>query len=281
MSKKSPKSIIDFGDEEIGIYIDEEGIKSVKIDELDLNNIHPYNIDDNKWGVKIIVLGKPGFGKTSLIESIMLYKSHICPVAQIFSGTETVNHYYKNKATDISIFNDLNIKAMEEFAKRQNIAKKYLPNPWAMQILDDVTDEPAILKKHPFGAYYKKGRHWNMIHIMAVQYAMDIPTGLRSCVDYIFILANSIKSEREKLYENFASGCIPTFQDFCDILDQLTEDHTALVIDNTSQSNKLHDRVFFYKADLSRVPPDFRVGCKEAHEFNEDRLDPNYNPPLL
>jgi hypothetical protein len=165
---------------------------------------------------------------------------------------------------------------MEDFAKRQNIARQYLPNPWAFQILDDVTDDPYVLKKKPLGAYYRKGRHWAMIHVNAAQYSMDIPAGMRSCIDYIFILANFIISEREKLYENFASGAIPTYQDFCDLMDQLTEDHTALVIDNTSTSPIITQRVFFFKADLSRVPKNFKVGCNDAFDFHKNRMNPDY-----
>jgi hypothetical protein len=278
---RSPKLQFIDHDSACGIENDEDGDRFVHIKEFDMNTMHPHHVKDLEHGVKILIIGKPGRGKSRVIESIMLYKAHICPVSQIFSGTENVNHFYKERSTNITIYNELDLKCMENFAKRQNIARKYLDNPWAIQILDDVTDEPNMLRKPPFGAYYKKGRHWAMIHVCAVQYPMDIPTGLRSCVDYIFIMANSILSEREKLYENFASGCIPSFKDFGDILDQVTEDFTALVIDNTSQSAVITDRVFFYKADISRVPPNFKVGSRDAIEFHNARMDPTFTESFL
>lgn len=281
MAKRSPKLKFVNHDEACGITVDEVDNRFIEIKEFDMNQMHPWDINDLERGVKCIVVGHPGYGKSRIIESIMLYKSHICPVSQIFSGTENVNHFYRERSTDITIFNELDLKAMENFAKRQNIARQYLPNPWAMQVLDDVTDEPSILRKMPFGAFYKKGRHWAMVMVQAVQYPMDIPTGLRSCVDYIFILANGIISEREKIYENFASGCIPSYQDFCDIMDQLTEDHTALVIDNVSQSPIISERVFYFRANLDRIPKDFKVGCNDAFDFQQSRFDSNYKESYL
>jgi hypothetical protein len=170
---------------------------------------------------------------------------------------------------------------MEDTAKRQSIATQYLPNPWILQVLDDVTDDASILRKHPFGPYYRKLRHWRMIHINAAQYPMDVPAGLRSCIDYVFIMANAIIAEREKIYENFASGAIPTFQDFCDLMDELTQDHTALVIDNISQSPIISDRVFYFRGNLNRVPKDFKIGCREAWDFDADRRDPAYVASFL
>lgn len=268
-------------DEAAGIVKNDEGERFVEIHEFDMNNMHPHSADDLKHGVKIFIVGKPGFGKSQIIESILLYKGHICPVAQIFSGTENVNHFYRDKSTYITTFNNLDMKAMDNFAKRQNIARQYLENPWAFQVLDDVTDDPYILKDSLFGSYFKKGRHWAMIMINAVQYCMDIPSGLRSCVDYIFLLANGIPAERQKLYDNFASGAIPTYKDFCDIMDQITGDYNALVIDNTNTSPFIKDRVFYFKADISRVPPNFKVGCPDAYDFNEERLNKNYRESFL
>lgn len=268
-------------DTDAGIYRDENGKRTIDIGEWDMNRMHPHNVDDLEHGSKVIIIGKPGLGKSRVTQAIMMYKAHICPVGQFFSGTETVNHFYEEMVPSVLVYNDLNIKAMETFAKRQDIARKYLPNPWAIQVLDDVTDDPSVLGKPPFGAYFRKGRHWAMIHIECVQYPMDLKPAMRSCVDYIFLMANGILSERQKLYENFGSGSIPTFQDFCDIMDGITEDHTALVIDNTIHSNNVKDRIFYFRADLDRIPRDWKFGCNDAWKFSEDRVDTNYNPSVI
>lgn len=275
MSNKS-KIVFESSDEDTGIVENEDGSRTVFIKEFDLNKMHPLDANDLESGVKIVVIGKPKTGKSTIIEQIMLYKAHICPVSQIFSGTEDTNHFYAPRSTDITVFEKLDTKAVENFIKRQKIARQYLTNPWAMQILDDCTDDPSIIKTPLFQAIYKRGRHFNMINVNGVQYPMDLGVSIRSCVDYCFLMSNSILSERKKLYENFASGCIPSFRDFCDIMDQVCENHTALVINNMCESNKLEDRLFYFRADKTRIPPNFKLGSHDSFEFDTQRRDPNY-----
>ena len=59
-------------------------------------------------------------------------------------------------------------------------------------------------------------------------------------------------------------------------MDQLTNDFTALVINNRSTSNKLEDCVFYYKADLSRIPINWKFGAGSFWQYNHDRLNPNF-----
>jgi len=84
---------------------------------------------------------------------------------------------------------------------------------------------------------------------------------------------------RRILWENYAS-CIPDFKDFCQVLDQLTDDYTALYINNATQSNDISDCIFWYKAP----PPDgssWKFGCEEFWMHHEDRFDSNYTPPVV
>ena len=43
-------------------------------------------------------------------------------------------------------------------------------------------------------------------------------------------------------------------------MDQCTQNYECLVIDNTSQSNKIEDCIFWYKAEMHG---DFRIGAPE------------------
>jgi hypothetical protein len=222
-----------------------------------------------------VVIGKPGSGKSSLIQDIVAHKAHIIPVSQVFSGTEESNHFYSEKMPPITIFNKLDMGAIKNFVERQDQAKKFLKNPWALQIIDDCTDNPKILRDPVFQAYYKNGRHWKMLHILSLQYCLDVSPAIRTCIDYTFILKEGSKITREKLWKNYGS-CIEDFADFCQLMDQLTNDFTALVINNRSTSNKLEDCVFYYKADLSRIPINWKFGAGSFWQFNHDRLNQNF-----
>ena len=64
-------------------------------------------------------------------------------------------------------------------------------------------------------------------------------------------------------------------------MDTVTEDYTALVINNTVQSNKIEDCVFWYKANPNRLPSNWKFGHPSAWEFNKERMDPNYHDPFI
>jgi hypothetical protein len=213
-------------------------------------------------------------GKSTIIQDIVASKSHIAACAQIFSGTEDSNHYYSEKFAPCCVYNKLDMDAIKNFIVRQKAAKRFLPNPWAVQIIDDCTDDPSQLRHPVFQAYYKNGRHWNMIHILSLQYCLDILPSIRTNIDYTFILRETNQRNRKGLYENYA-GCIPNYQMFQEIMDAVTEDFTALVINNRVQSNKIEDCVFWYKAKPDRLPPTWKFGHPLSWMHNDSRMDPN------
>ena len=258
----------------------EDDEDSIEIREFDLNSMPPFSQKDEKNGVKIVVIGKPGTGKSTIIQDIVASKAHIATCAQIFSGTEDSNHYYSEKFAPCCVHNKLDMDAIKNFIVRQKLAKKFLPNAWAVQIIDDCTDDPSQLRDPIFQAYYKNGRHWNMIHILSLQYSLDILPSIRTNIDYTFILRETNQRNRKALHENYA-GCIPSYQMFQDIMDTITEDYTALVINNRVQSNKIEDCVFWYKAKPDRLPPNWKFGHPVSWEFNAERLDPSSSDPLI
>jgi hypothetical protein len=217
-------------------------------------------------------------GKSSIITSIVDSKKHIIPVSQIFSGTEDSNGFYCTKFPSVTIFNDIkDLKPLEDFVTRQKFAKRYLYNPWAVQIIDDCTDDPKILTRPLFQSYYKNGRHWKMLQILSLQYCLDIKPVIRTNIDYTFILRETNKKNRKSLFENYAS-CVDNLRDFESLLDQLTTDYCSMVIVNRNQSNSIEDCVRWYKADLDKIK-NFKFGCEDFWLFNNQRLEEKYTEP--
>ena len=70
----------------------------LKIKELNPDIIAPitkkYN-DPEYGGSKIVVCGKPGTGKTTLITSLLYAKKHIIPTGIVMSGSEDSNGHYR------------------------------------------------------------------------------------------------------------------------------------------------------------------------------------------
>ncbi len=91
---------------------------------------------------------------------------------------------------------------------------------------------------------------------------------IRTNVDGTFILREPNLKNRKALWENYA-GIIPDFNTFCSILDQITDDYTALFVLNQTQGNRLEDCIFWYKA--KPVKKNFKFGSKDYWKFHKQR----------
>lgn len=253
----------------------EDDETTIMINELDLNTIPPLTdkmFDHDHGGPKLVVIGKPGTGKTTLIEAVIHSKSHIIPCGVAMSGTEDSNGFYSRIFPDTFIYNNLEESKVEDFIKRQKLAKKHLKNPWGLLLIDDCTDDPKIFTKPLFQGLFKNGRHWKIMFILSLQYCMDIRPVIRNSIDGTFILRETNLKSRRALWENYA-GCIPDFSTFCDIMDGITGDHTALFINNMIDTGNWQDRIFWYKADPNKSSG-LKLGCQDYWDFHTARFDP-------
>jgi hypothetical protein len=126
------------------------------------------------------------------------------------------------------------------------------------------------------------GRHWKIMLVITMQYPLGVPPNLRTNIDYTFILREPYITNRKRIYENYA-GMFTTFESFCQVMDQCTENYECLVIANNAKSNKLEDQIFWYKASAHN---DFRLGSNEFWEMSkdlnsDDDEDEQYNPKAL
>jgi len=260
---------------------DSSPTQKIRIRELDLELISPNTktyMNPDQGGHKIVVIGKPGTGKTTLISSIMYSKKHLIPVGIVMSGTEDSNGHYRKMFPSTFVYNKYDEEQIKKFVSRQKLAKKHLTNPWAIILLEDCTDEPAIFRRPTQLGMYKNGRHFKMLYIVSLQYCLDVRPAIRTNVDGVFILRETNLKNRRSLYENYAS-IIPDFKLFCELMDQLTDDFTAMYIHNAIQTNKWQDCVFWYKG--RPIPDGFKFGCPDYWNFHFERYNPEYVDPLF
>ena len=259
---------------------------SLELKKFDMKSIQ-FKPNENK-GPVVVLIGKRDTGKSFLVRDLLYYQQDI-PIGTVISGTEEGNGFYNKMVPRLFIHNEYNTAIIENILKRQkNVLKQVKKemetykrttiDPRAFVILDDCLYDSTWTRDKMMRLLFMNGRHWKVMLVITMQYPLGIPPTLRTNIDYVFILRENYIANRKRIYENYA-GMFPTFESFCQVMDQCTENYECLVINNNSKSNKLTDQVFWYKAEGHS---DFRLGSKEFWELSkdlpEDELEEEYDP---
>lgn len=246
----------------------------LKLDKFSMKQI-TFNPNENK-GPVIILLGKRDTGKSFLIADLLYYHQDI-PIGTVISGTEASNGFFSKHVPRLFIHDEYNTGIIENILKRQKMILKRVKkekqayghskiDPRAFIILDDCLYDNSWAKDKLMRLLFMNGRHWKLMLVISMQYPLGIPPNLRSNIDYVFILRENYISNRKRIYEHYA-GMFPTFESFCQVMDQCTENYECLVIDNNSKSNQLKDQIYWYKA---QAHGDFKLGSKQFWELSKD-----------
>jgi hypothetical protein len=259
---------------------------TLELKKFDMKSIS-FKATENK-GPVVVLIGKRDTGKTFLVRDVLYHQQDI-PIGTVISGTEEGNGFYSKLVPKVFIHNEYNTAIVENILKRQRTVLKQIKkeietykktniDPRTFVILDDCLYDNTWARDKLMRLMFMNGRHWKIMLIITMQFPLGIPPTLRTNIDFVFILRENYISNRKRIYENYA-GMFPTFEAFCQVMDQCTENYECLVINNNSKSNKLTDQVFWYKADSHN---DFRLGSKEYWELskgiNSDDEDEKYDP---
>ena len=231
-----------------------------------------FDINDIKDDKVVVLIGKRDTGKSFLCKDILYHHSSI-PVGQVISGTEAANEFYSKMVPKLFIHEEYSPQIIQNILKRQKMMiekcrESQNVDPRAFLVLDDCLYDNTWTKDKNVRSLFMNGRHFKILFMITMQYALGIPPNLRTNIDYVFILRENYVSNRKRLYEHYA-GMFPNFEMFCQVMDQCTENYECLVINNNAKSNKLKDQVFWYKAEPRE---DVKLGSREYWDFSEQRL---------
>ena len=259
---------------------------TLDLKKFDMRNIS-FRPDENK-GPVIVLIGRRDTGKSFLVKDLLYYHQDI-PIGTVISGTEAGNGFFAEHIPKLFIHDEYQTAIIENILKRQRTVlkqikkemeayKKTTIDPRAFVILDDCLYDNKWTKDKMMRLLFMNGRHWKIMLVITMQYPLGIPPNLRTNIDYVFILREPYIANRKRIWENYA-GMFPTFESFCQVMDQCTENFECLVINNNSKSNKLNDQIFWYKAQNHSG---FKLGSKEfweiSKDLNSDDEDEMYDP---
>lgn len=241
----------------------------------------------------LVFIGKRNTGKTQLVLDY-LYHNQDIPFCTCISPTDDFNPTFRHHIPSRFIFDTYTPELIESFVKRQkNIVKKMKQaqagtgdprykdiDPRGLLIMDDcLADAKDWANDKNLQFIFMNGRHPKITFILTMQYQLGIKPGLRENVDYYFLCKQPKRVEKDKLWKYYA-GMFPTLEMFIQVHNQMTTDYGCMVIDNTSQSDKLEEQVYYYKATL-RDPNSFTICYDEFWKNNEDYINNGDGPAAV
>ena len=149
-----------------------------------------FNMKKIKDDEVVVLIGKRNTGKSFLTRDL-LYHHRDLPAGTVISPTEGANKFYSHMIPPILIHEEYSNSITQNFMKRQKTLKKQLKegdntDNRAFLILDDCLYDNTWKNDKQIREIFMNGRHWGIMFVLIMQYALGIPPNLRANIDYVF-----------------------------------------------------------------------------------------------
>lgn len=210
--------------------------------------IRKFSMDSMKPNRVILIIGKRGTGKSTLLKDIMYHLRKRVDTGFAFSPTHDTQVMFEDFLPRSHIYNEYSLETIRNIVSCMESLKEQGKEKSISVSLDDCMFDKGIMKTKEMREIHMNGRHLNMWLINSIQYMLDIGPDLRSQIDYVFCLKENIINARRKLHQYFF-GVFDKYEDFSLVFDKCTANHECLVLDNTTPHTNISDSIFYYKAD--------------------------------
>lgn len=230
-------------------------------------DIKYFNPATMRPGSVVLVVGRRNSGKSTLVADLLSYQRH-CRRGVCVSATERANPFWGKYIPQCFIDYEYSDNVTKKLFKMQARVKKQKGEVEpAFAIYDDCLFDRNFMKSKQTRRLFMNGRHDKINVLVTAQWLVDIPPSLRGNCDYLFVLKDNIKVNRERVYKYFA-GMFDNFATFDHTMQACTQNFEALVLDLGSLSYEINESVFFYKATPGLQ---YRVGAPEYWNFSDKR----------
>lgn len=199
----------------------------------------------------LLTIGRRNCGKSFLVKDFLYFNKDISSGIVI---TPKKNFYEKIMPSNL-IYNDYDKNIIENLIKKQKekqLINKNKIDDTEFLILDNCLYD---FKNDEIKELILSCKYLKIKFMLTIQISSSLSSNLRSNIDYVIILKENIN--RKMLYEHYLKT-FTTLDIFNELMDKYTENYGCLVINCKTESKKLEDKIFWYKADDYG---DFRI-CK-------------------
>ena len=220
--------------------------------------IKRFNIDEIKIPFRIIISSKSNSGKSTYCKYLLYKLSNKFDRVYIISYTSE-DGYDEIASKYFDYFDQTiigNIIKHQEKKKTMDINPKYPKEshrkyvykyPPVCIILDDLCGNVNMVYSQAIDKIYATGRHYNISIILITQKFHAVSNLIRTNASYIILFSHTNKMQIKQLSEEYNS--LGSYNEFKKLLDDVTEDYGALIIDNTT--NKLK---YYWDAAPKKIP---------------------------
>jgi hypothetical protein len=229
-------------------------------------NIKKYDPTKAPEHMVVVAIAKRRSGKSFLIKDWLYHHRNRFFAGIVMSGTEEGNRFYEREVgiPPPFIYNDFDEPALQRLVDRQRAMTVDGTAKSVYVILDDLAFDRKVWSKPLIRQLLMNGRHWKISVYISLQYFLEVSPAFRANIDIIVLLKDNL--HREKLYKTFFQ-MLPNFGTFNQIMDACTMDYKALILDNSSNSTKINECMYWYKA---KPRPPFRIGHSMFYEYSKD-----------
>lgn len=219
--------------------------------------IKKFSIDTMKQDRTILIVGKRGTGKSTLLKDVMYHLRKKVDIAFAMTPTLDTIRMFEECIPRSLIYNDYSLEMVQNILSNLKALEHQQKVRHAMLCLDDTMYDKSVLKSKEMREIHMNGRHFHLTFINCVQYVMDLGPEMRSQIDYVFALKENIISNRQKLHKYFF-GMFEKFSEFALVMDKTTANYECLVLDNTRPGTSIEENIYYYKGNpnIGR----FRIG---------------------
>jgi hypothetical protein len=230
-------------------------------------NIKKYDPKTAPQHMVMVAIAKRRSGKSFLVKDWLYNHKDRFFAGIVMSGTEEGNRFYEREVgiPPSFIYNDFDERALQRLVDRQRAMTIDGTAKSVYVILDDLAFDRKVWSKPLIRQLLMNGRHWKISVYISLQYFLEVSPAFRANIDIIVLLKDNL--HREKLYKTFFQ-MLPNFGTFNQIMDACTADYRALILDNSSNSTKINDCIFWYKA---KARPPFKIGHSMFYDYARDK----------
>lgn len=207
----------------------------------------------------ILIIGRRGSGKSTILENLLFeQKDHydiVCGMCPTINSQKMMLRHMPPELIYPDGNSERDLCRMISVQKEQTARGR---NRRSLIIWDDCMFDTKIIRSKIMRDLAMNGRQYNITFMNCMQYCLDMPPSIRSQIDYVIVMKENVKVNKEKLHKYFF-GVFPSLADFSRTMDRVTENFGALVLDNTSPESQIDKCVYWYRGREEEDIPAFKL----------------------